>query len=538
MVCDQQIYSKPAHSSHIKWRGKGSHRGETKTMEPRTKFSCRVCNTRVAVGVQCAACDFWYHSTPRCAGAEANLSVPPFICEGCLAQINVPIITHFAAPGNVPAKTQQSAISTPSGGTRSPRNKQRRLKLGLESVNPDDFMDSAPTAFLASKMDLRSVRRSSLLLSSRSLKAPKPVPHVSGAEVVFDGGSSTEFSRSSSSSSCAGEGGAARHADPGASSAAERQKGHSYHSAFAPLLKPVNRARVRYAATDVLHLIAPELRHEPDGVDPASVGGAASRLAQAFEDSRLDMASLLRKDGVKDDDGADAGKSVAETTLGLVEEFNSSAFGYQQGERVSAAQRHHKKLLQHKLHEKKVALKRRSAAAAAATSAGTAGPPNSTRQILLEHRKLYYTDVPEPLRAPWLDADGGDGGVDFGAALNGSAHLSLMKVPSGIQNPKVFSRLGSSLGVGRAPTGPVGGLSDGTPTKSLFFKTTVGLRISTVEEVTTMGYKDSSEEDEANEQEVASRGRPDDLSSNFREGRGFSPDSFKTIVSRSFAAPF
>ena len=485
-----------------------------------TKNLCRMCNLRVAVGIQCAACDFWYHTTEKCSGDGCH-GRPPFICDSCMAQLEIPAITHFASEryGSDVQRHQAMELAL------APSNRRGVKKLRLRHSSPDASVGGSPVG--RSVGDLRMLRRKSQLMSTRSLRAPTAIPHVSGAEVLFDEHSSSTSSRTSSSTSAhekapapladglmVGDRSGQQNVDANSNRRAVGE--YTYHTSYAPIHQPRGKSRVKRSGAGtaaVLQLIAPERREGiPSGLDGAGgagsnfpVGGAGggaddiiggtSGVAGAFEDHEFDISSILKKSLVmagNDAAGrteAGGGKSATSdvATIILVEEFNSNAFGHRQGEQDSKQAQQRKAMLMHKLREKKVALKRRATALAAMRVGAAAAPEErlaarSTKHVLMAHRKMYYADVPQPLRVPWRL--GGDGSSDSGEPQQ-------LHDGSSDHAPDNGNKLQStsSIRVKR---------DDAATAKALLSRTTNGLRISTVEEV-THGFKASSEEEDEDE---------------------------------------
>lgn len=121
---------------------------------------CGECETRVAIGVQCAACDCWYH----CSGSQpcvppGELTDPPFVCRRC-----------------------SSLIASPA--TEDGLPKQRRLVVDMGELRRR-VHQSSDHGSDAGADSVRSGGRSSLAASSlfvgRGALGPRPV-HLSGVE--------------------------------------------------------------------------------------------------------------------------------------------------------------------------------------------------------------------------------------------------------------------------------------------------------------------------------------------------------------------
>ncbi len=414
-----------------------------------------------------------------------------------MRQIVVPQITHIAAV-DVDHLRKQSLTSAGSILNHSGRTE------GGGSLDKPGTAGSP----LATPCELRIFRRNSLINFARLATAPLPVPHISGVEVVFDDDSYAHTHQHGRDSEEASD--SATGDDQAASPRDDTKVGHTYHSTFAPMLKPTTRSHVKIAAADILHLIAPEAHGDGADINPLVIGAAGSGVSAAFEDARLDLHSLVKHDSNEKEKEAHAQVGAGQ----LVEDFNNLAFGFQQGAEGLAAAAQRSQMLQQKLREKKIATKRRAASAAAVTmtAAEARAHARSTRQVMLAHRKMYYSNVPQPLAAPWLQSgfksrDGDDGDDD--EELPGSttaAHLTSMKVSNGIPG-QFLNRTPSSAGINGAERARPG-WNDGQDApqqvrrlieaeqgvNSLFTRSSNGMRLSTVEEVVCC-FRDSSEED-------------------------------------------
>lgn len=112
---------------------------QSKTIRRAPQFQCATCQTRVAVGVQCAGCAAWFHT--HCVANPTSLSAPavPFLCASCIVLVQPTTTTTRARRTHVTTASHLAAakhfdgslVSFASPLSSAPRRGARQMNSNL-----------------------------------------------------------------------------------------------------------------------------------------------------------------------------------------------------------------------------------------------------------------------------------------------------------------------------------------------------------------------------------------------------------------------